>query len=149
MPLFKNSRKTIYLFMDRRLEAVLVSERNNAGLKKLSQVVSEQTSDSSAFLNAMCLLKYVLNCEQHFSCFILRSGLIVTGLARVYSITKLRPRSGILVKLTVTQLVKKKKEPIFCGTWRPIIVFAIPCTCILTRARLIQSILSHPTGDSF
>jgi hypothetical protein len=30
------------------------------------QVVSEQTSDSSAFLNAACLLNYVLNCEQHF-----------------------------------------------------------------------------------
>jgi hypothetical protein len=43
-------------------EVVPVFERNNAGLKKL-------TSDSSAFLNAMCLLKYVLNCEQHFSFF--------------------------------------------------------------------------------
>jgi hypothetical protein len=31
---------------------VLVLERSNAGLKKLSQVLSEQTSDSSAFLNA-------------------------------------------------------------------------------------------------
>jgi hypothetical protein len=36
-------------------EVVLVFERNNAGLKKLSEVMSEQTSDSSAFLNAMCL----------------------------------------------------------------------------------------------
>jgi hypothetical protein len=34
---------------------------------ELSQVLSEQTSDSSAFLNAMCL--YVFNCEQHFSFF--------------------------------------------------------------------------------
>jgi hypothetical protein len=34
-------------------EVVLVTERNNAGLKKLSQVLSEQTSDSSAFLNPM------------------------------------------------------------------------------------------------
>jgi hypothetical protein len=50
-------------------EVVLVSERNNTGLKKLSQVSSEQTSDSSAFLNAMCRLKYVLNREQHFSLF--------------------------------------------------------------------------------
>jgi hypothetical protein len=56
-------------------EVVLVFERNNAGLKKLSQVLSEQTYDSSAFLNAMCLLKCVLNCEQHLSCFIFRSGL--------------------------------------------------------------------------
>jgi hypothetical protein len=45
-------------------EAVPVFEsNNNAGLKKLSQVLPEQTSDSSAFLNATCLLKYVLNCE--------------------------------------------------------------------------------------
>jgi hypothetical protein len=29
-------------------------------------VLSEQTSDSSAFLNAMWLLKYVLNREQNF-----------------------------------------------------------------------------------
>jgi hypothetical protein len=48
-------------------EVVLVFEHNNAGLKKLSQVLFEQTSDSSAFLNAMCLLKHVLKCEQHFS----------------------------------------------------------------------------------
>jgi hypothetical protein len=41
------------------------------------QVLSEQTSDSSAFL-VMCLLKCVN------SIFIFRSGLIVTGLARVY-----------------------------------------------------------------
>jgi hypothetical protein len=38
-------------------EVVLVCERNNAGLKKLSQVFSVQTSDSSAFLNATCRLK--------------------------------------------------------------------------------------------
>jgi hypothetical protein len=38
-------------------EVVLVSERNNVGLKKLSQVLSEQTSDSSAFLNAVCFFK--------------------------------------------------------------------------------------------
>jgi hypothetical protein len=33
-------------------EVELVLERNNAGLKKLSQVLSEQTGDSSAFPNA-------------------------------------------------------------------------------------------------
>jgi hypothetical protein len=33
-------------------EVVLVCERNNSGLKKLSQILSQQTSDSSAFLNA-------------------------------------------------------------------------------------------------
>jgi hypothetical protein len=36
-------------------EVVLAFERNNAGLKEPSQVLSEQTSDSSAFLNAMRL----------------------------------------------------------------------------------------------
>jgi hypothetical protein len=68
---------------------VLVFERNNAGSKKLSQVLSEQTSVSSAFLNAMCLLKYVLNYGQHFSFFdsdFPTSGLTVTGLAKVYYI---------------------------------------------------------------
>jgi hypothetical protein len=44
----------------------LVFEHKNAGLKKLSQILSEQTSDSFAFLNAACRLKYVLNCEHHF-----------------------------------------------------------------------------------
>jgi hypothetical protein len=44
-------------------EVVLVSERNDAGLKKLSQVLSEQTRDSPTFLNVTCLLKYVLNCD--------------------------------------------------------------------------------------
>jgi hypothetical protein len=66
-------------------EVVLVFERNNAGLKKLS-ILSEQTSDSSAFLNAMRLLNYVLNFKQHFSFFIFPSRLTVTGLARVYCI---------------------------------------------------------------
>jgi hypothetical protein len=64
-----------------------VFERNNAGLKKLSQVLSEETSDSSAFLNAVCLLEYVHNCEQHFSYFdpdYLTSGLTVTVLVSVY-----------------------------------------------------------------
>jgi hypothetical protein len=32
-------------------------------------VLSEHTSDSSALLNAMCLLKYVPNCEEHFFIF--------------------------------------------------------------------------------
>jgi hypothetical protein len=54
-------------------EVVLVYERNNAGLKKLSQVLSEQTSDSSAILNAMRFLNYVLNCQQHFPAFIFDS----------------------------------------------------------------------------
>jgi hypothetical protein len=30
----------------------------------MCQVFSEQTSDSSAFLNVMCLLKYVFSCER-------------------------------------------------------------------------------------
>jgi hypothetical protein len=48
--------------MDRRL--VLVFERSKAGLKKLSSFLSEQTSSSSAFLNVMRLLNYVLNTGQ-------------------------------------------------------------------------------------
>jgi hypothetical protein len=40
------------------------------------QVLSEQTSDSSAFLNALCLLKHVLSCDQRFRFLILRSGLL-------------------------------------------------------------------------
>jgi hypothetical protein len=50
-------------------------------LKKLSSFV---WTDSSAFLNAMCLWKYILNYEQHFPFFISQSGLAVTGLTRVY-----------------------------------------------------------------
>jgi hypothetical protein len=63
-------------------EVVLVFESNNAGLKKVSQVLSEQTSDSSAFLNVMCLLQYVLNCEQRFTFF--DPDYPTFGLARVY-----------------------------------------------------------------
>jgi hypothetical protein len=55
-PLFKNYKKTIYLFIDRRLRSCTCFERKNAGLKKLSQVLSEETSDSSAFLNSTRLL---------------------------------------------------------------------------------------------
>jgi hypothetical protein len=47
-------------------EVVLVLECNNAGLKTLSQVLSEQTSDSSVFLDVICLLKYVLNMNSIF-----------------------------------------------------------------------------------
>jgi hypothetical protein len=66
-------------------EVVLIFERNNAGLKKLSSF-SGQTSDSSAFLSAMCFLRYVLNCEQHSSYFDAdypTAGLTVTVLASV------------------------------------------------------------------
>jgi hypothetical protein len=51
------------------------------------QVLSAQTSDSSAFLNAMCLLMYVLNREQNFLYFnpdYPTSELTVTGLAWIY-----------------------------------------------------------------
>jgi hypothetical protein len=47
---------------------------------------SEHSLKLLLLLNATCLLKYVLNCEQHFSCFGLdypTPVLIVTGLARV------------------------------------------------------------------
>jgi hypothetical protein len=67
-------------------EVAAVFERNNAGLRKLSQVLSEQTSDSSAFLSAVCILKYALKCEENFSYFdpdYLTSRLTVTKLMRV------------------------------------------------------------------
>jgi hypothetical protein len=51
-PLLKIKRQYIYSSVEDS-EVVLVSERNNAGLKRLSQILSEQTSVSSAFLNAM------------------------------------------------------------------------------------------------
>jgi hypothetical protein len=35
----------------------------------------------------MCLLKYVFNCEQHFSFFTFRSGYPTSGIARVYCTT--------------------------------------------------------------
>jgi hypothetical protein len=54
-------------------------------VRRNCQVLSEQTSDSSAFLNAVCLLKYVLNYEKRFFLFsIFWSGFTLTGLARVY-----------------------------------------------------------------
>jgi hypothetical protein len=43
-----------YLFLDRRLESC-VFQCNSAGLNKLTQVLPEQTSDSSPFLNVICL----------------------------------------------------------------------------------------------
>jgi hypothetical protein len=53
----------------------LFFELNDVGLRKLSRVLPEQTSDSSAFLNAMCLLKNALNCEQYYSFFTYQSGI--------------------------------------------------------------------------
>jgi hypothetical protein len=62
-PLFKNYKNT-FLFVDRRLGNCTCFEHYET-----CQVLSEQTSDSPAFLNGTNLLKYVLNCEQHFSYF--------------------------------------------------------------------------------
>jgi hypothetical protein len=47
---------------------VPVSERDNA-LEETVKCCLEPTSDSSSFLNAVCLLKYVLNYEHDFSYF--------------------------------------------------------------------------------
>jgi hypothetical protein len=67
--LYLKTIKREYLYsLIENSEVVPVFERNIAGLKKL-KFLSEQTSDSSAFLNAICLSKCVLNCEQHFSYF--------------------------------------------------------------------------------
>jgi hypothetical protein len=63
--LFKNDKKSIHFYLSiEDSEIVLVFEHNET-----CQVLSEQTSDSSAFLNAPCLLKYVLNRKQCFSYF--------------------------------------------------------------------------------
>jgi hypothetical protein len=70
-----------------------VRERNNC------QVLSEQTSDPSALLNSKCFLKFVLNCEQHFSLFdpdYPISALTVTGLARVYCIFVVTAPHGVV-----------------------------------------------------
>jgi hypothetical protein len=67
-------------------EVVLVFEHNNIGLKKVCQVLSEQTSNLSALVNVTCPLNRVLNCERNFSYMdpdYPTPGLIVTGLARV------------------------------------------------------------------
>jgi hypothetical protein len=54
-----------------RPEVVLAFESNNAGLKKLSQILYMQSNDSSAYLNATtCFLKYVLKCERHLFIFL-------------------------------------------------------------------------------
>jgi hypothetical protein len=54
---------------------------------KLSEDLSEQTSDSPAFLISTCLLKYAVNCEQFFSYFDVHypaSGYALMALARFY-----------------------------------------------------------------
>jgi hypothetical protein len=43
-----------------------------AELRSFFLIVAHGQSDSPAFLNPLCLLKYVLNCEQNFSFFIFR-----------------------------------------------------------------------------
>jgi hypothetical protein len=80
-PLFKNYKKIIHLFIYRRLRSYVVFECNNAGLKKLSQVLSEQTSDSSAFLK--CHMSFKVYTQLRTAFFIFKSGLTVTGLSRV------------------------------------------------------------------
>jgi hypothetical protein len=74
-PLFKNYKnitsthryKTLKLYLF--FKVILQVGRN-------CHVLSDQISDPSAFLNSMRILKYLLNCEQHFSqFFIFRSGL--------------------------------------------------------------------------
>jgi hypothetical protein len=49
-------------------EVLHVFERNNARFEETVEVLSEQKSDSSAFLNVMCLLMYsTANSSFHFS----------------------------------------------------------------------------------
>jgi hypothetical protein len=58
---------------------VLDFESSNAGLYNC-QVLPEMTSDSSAFLNAMFLLKYIVNCEQRFFIFHISIRIICNSL---------------------------------------------------------------------
>jgi hypothetical protein len=92
-PLFKNYKKKIHLFSDEDSEVVPVFERNNASLKELSQTLSEQTSDSSAFLNTAHVffknMYSIIISISHFSYLdpdYPTSGSTVTGLAKVYYI---------------------------------------------------------------
>jgi hypothetical protein len=62
--LLQNYKKNTFIHRYKDSEVILVFQCDDAGLKKLSNF-SEQTSNSSAFLNVMCLLTYVLNCEEH------------------------------------------------------------------------------------
>jgi hypothetical protein len=102
-PLFTNYQQT-YSLTDLELH---IFEHNNAGLKKTSSVV--WTANSSAFLNAMCVMKYVLNYEQHFSYsdpVYQTSRLTLTGLTRVYCIciklSNIWKTNGIIQYATVT-----------------------------------------------
>jgi hypothetical protein len=80
-PLFKNKEKYIDSSIEDS-EAVLAFERNDADLKKLSQVLSEQTV-------AYCLPKCMYSdMNSIFSFSIFRSGLPVTELARFSVIEK-------------------------------------------------------------
>jgi hypothetical protein len=65
-------------------EVVLIFERNDAGLKKLSNFVWTEKWLICLPKRLMCLFKYVVKCEQHFPFFVCRPGLTVPGLARVY-----------------------------------------------------------------
>jgi hypothetical protein len=57
----------IYIYsLTKGLEVGLVFECNNAELKELSSFVCAEKWDLSDFRNAICLLKYILNCESIF-----------------------------------------------------------------------------------
>jgi hypothetical protein len=75
-------------------------------LKKLSSFCLNRQATQSAFLSAMCVLKYVLNCEQHFSFFVFPSGLTVTGLAKVYYICVLFYGVAVSCKLSTNRTVR-------------------------------------------
>jgi hypothetical protein len=94
--LFKNYKKPIHLLIDKNSKVVLVFVRNNAGLKKLSKFCLNRQLTHLPFLPVMCLVKYVLNCEQHISFFLFRFGLTVTGLESVYCIIFLKQSFGLV-----------------------------------------------------
>jgi hypothetical protein len=78
------------------------------------QVLSEQASDSSAFLYATCLLKYVLNCEQQFLIFRSRlAGVYCTSLGVNWiHLAQDRDQWGALVKAIMNTGLFKDSDPV-------------------------------------
>jgi hypothetical protein len=108
------------------------------------RLLSEQTSDSSAFLHAMCLLKRVLICEQHFSYFnsnYLTSELTVTRLAMVYYI----PESDEifynymkLFKVLKSVSIAIIKILIFCHSLKFLAIYLIVMKFILNMVSVLD-----------
>jgi hypothetical protein len=106
-------------------EVVLIFERNDVGSKKLSQVLSEQTRDPSAFLNVMCLLKYVLNCGSIFHISIrIKCNRISESF--LYWVFGLRPSSYVLSRTLDVPLHNTRRWTTFKGTVSRVTYTVVP-----------------------